>query len=144
MTPRAVLAAPTPQAASTRIQSGSTCTQFLAWFGADVLKVELPGTGDATRGQPGGGEARGWESDPNAYIYVIAQAAAFPALARAIGREDWLDDPEWNTPEARLPKLDRMFAEIEQWTMTRDKFEIMEILNPLNVPCGPILGQAAT
>ena len=56
-----------------------------------------------------------------------------------IGHEDWLGDPEWNTAEARLPKIDQMFDEIEQWTMTKTKFEAMEILNPLNVPCGPVL-----
>ena len=100
-----------------------------------------PRSGNASGGgQPGWVvKTKGWESDPNAYIYVITQAAAFPALAKAIGREDWLDDPEWSTPEARLPKLDRVFAEIEKWTMTKDKLEVMEILNPLNVPCGPIL-----
>ena len=32
-----------------------------------------------------------------------------------------------------------MFEEIEKWTMTKSKFEVMEILNPLNVPCGPVL-----
>jgi formyl-CoA transferase len=32
-----------------------------------------------------------------------------------------------------------VFAEIEKWTMTMTKFEIMEVLNPLNVPCGPVL-----
>ena len=75
-----------------------------------------PRSGNASGGgQPGWVvKTKGWESDPNAYIYVITQAAAFPALAKAIGREDWLDDPEWNTPEARLPKLDRVFAEIER------------------------------
>ena len=56
-----------------------------------------------------------------------------------IGHEDWLEDLKWNTPKARLPKLDIMFAEIEKWTMTKTKFEAMDILNPLNVPCGPIL-----
>ena len=56
-----------------------------------------------------------------------------------IGHEDWLTDPEWNTPEARLPKIDRMFDEIEKWTQTLTKFEVMEVLNPLNVPCGPVL-----
>jgi formyl-CoA transferase len=35
----------------THVQSGPTCTQLLAWFGADVIKVELPGRGDITRGQ---------------------------------------------------------------------------------------------
>ena len=91
-------------------------------------------------GQPGWVvKCCGWETDPDAYTYVIAQAASFEGLARTIGHEDWLDDPEWNTPRARLPKLEEMFEEIEKWTMTKSKFEVMEILNPLNVPCGPVL-----
>ncbi len=100
-----------------------------------------PRAGNASGGgQPGWVvKCKGWETDPNAYTYVISQAAAFPALAKAIGRADWLEDPEWNTPEARLPKLEKLFEEIEKWTMTKDKVEVMEILNPLNVPCGPIL-----
>ena len=103
--------------------------------------VSVPRAGNASGGgQPGWiVKCKGWESDPDAYAYVVTQAAAFPALAKKIGRADWLDDPEWSTPEARLPKLEVMFEEIEKWTMTKTKFEVMEILNPLNVPCGPIL-----
>jgi len=100
-----------------------------------------PRSGNASGGgQPGWiVRCKGWETDPDAYSYVITQAAAFPALAKAIGHEDWLEDPEWSTPKARLPKLDKVFDEIEKWTKTKTKFEVMDILNPLNVPCGPIL-----
>jgi len=100
-----------------------------------------PRSGNASGGgQPGWiVRCKGWETDPDAYSYVITQAAAFPALAKTIGHEDWLEDPEWSTPEARLPKLDKVFEEIEKWTKTKTKFEVMDILNPLNVPCGPIL-----
>ena len=100
-----------------------------------------PRAGNASGGgQPGWiVKCKGWETDPDAYIYVIAQAAAFNGLAKIIGHEDWLEDPEWNTPGARLPNLAKMFDEIEKWTKTKTKFEAMDILNPLNVPCGPIL-----
>jgi len=101
----------------------------------------VPRAGNASGGgQPGWiVKCKGWETDPDAYAYVITQAASFAELAKVIGHEDWLEDPEWNTPKARLGKLDTMFDEIEKWTMTKDKLEVMNILNPLNVPCGPIL-----
>jgi len=101
----------------------------------------VPRAGNASGGGHPGWIVRckGWETDPDAYIYVITQAQAFPALAKVIGHEDWLTDPDYSTPEARLPRLDKVFAEIEQWTMTMTKMEIMATLNPLEVPCGPIL-----
>jgi formyl-CoA transferase len=101
----------------------------------------VPRAGNASGGgQPGWiVKCKGWEEDPDSYAYVIAQAAAFPALAKAIGHEDWLTDPKWSTPAARLDKHDRMFDEIEKWTMTKDKMEVMNILNAVDVPVGPIL-----
>jgi formyl-CoA transferase len=101
----------------------------------------VPRAGNASGGGHPGSIVRckGWETDPDAYQYVIAQVQAFPALAKVIGHEDWLEDPEFNTPEARLPKLDHVFAEIEKWTMTMTKMEVMDTLNSVNVPCGPIL-----
>ena len=101
----------------------------------------VPRSGNASGGGHPGWIVRckGWENDPDAYIYVVAQAQAFPALAKVIGHEDWLTNPEYNTPDARLPRLMDVFAEIEKWTMTMCKMEVMTTLNPLNVPCGPIL-----
>ena len=39
----------------------------------------------------------------------------------------------------RLSRLDECFGIIEQWTRQHDKFEVMRILNEVDVPCGPIL-----
>jgi formyl-CoA transferase len=101
----------------------------------------VPRAGNASGGGHPGWivKCKGWETDPDAYIYVIAQVQAFPTLAKIIGHADWLDDPNFNTPDARLPRLAHVFAEIEKWTMTMSKMEVMATLNPLNVPCGPIL-----
>jgi formyl-CoA transferase len=101
----------------------------------------VPRAGNASGGGHPGWivKCKGWEADPDAYIYIVLQAQAFPRLAEVIGHADWLEDPEWNTPAARIPKLKQVYAEIERWTMTKDKMEVMAILNPLDVPCGPIL-----
>jgi formyl-CoA transferase len=56
-----------------------------------------------------------------------------------IGEESWITDPNYATPKARLPHLKSIFARIEEWTKTKDKFEAMEILNKYDIPCGPIL-----
>jgi formyl-CoA transferase len=105
-------------------------------FGAAV-----PRAGNSSGGGHPGWVVRckGWETDPDAYIYMITQLQAFPALAKVIGHEDWLSDPNYNTPEARLPHLEEIFSEIEKWTKTKTKFDVMAICNPLNIPCGPIL-----
>src|SRR6202040_3510317 len=42
-------------------------------------------------------------------------------------------------PPARLPRLKAIFDTIEQWTMSKTKFEAMDILNKYDIPCGPIL-----
>src|SRR5207248_11468099 len=48
-------------------------------------------------------------------------------------------DPDFATPAARLPRLKQIFATIEEWTMTKTKFEVMDICNAVDIPVGPIL-----
>ena len=95
---------------------------------------------DSGGGQPGRIlKCKGWESDPNSYIYFITQAPVWEPICDVIGEPTWKTDPEYATPKARLPKLNQVFERIEQWTMTKTKFEAMEILNKYDIPCGPIL-----
>jgi len=95
---------------------------------------------DSGGGQPGRIlKCKNWATDPDAYTYFITQAAVWKNICDVIDRPHWKDDPEYATPEARLPKLDIIFEAIEAWTMTKTKFEVMEICNPLNIPVGPIL-----
>ena len=91
-------------------------------------------------GQPGWVlKCKGWETDPNAYIYFITQAPVWEAICKVTGHPEWLTDERFATPKARLPHLKEIFDKIEQWTMTKTKFEAMAILNEHDIPCGPIL-----
>lgn len=95
---------------------------------------------DSGGGQPGWIlKCKGWETDPNAYIYFITQAPVWAEICKVIGKEEWITHPDYAKPEARLPRLKAIFATIEQWTMTKTKFEAMDILNQYDIPCGPIL-----
>ena len=95
---------------------------------------------DSGGGQPGRIlKCKGWESDANAYTYFITQAAVWQKICDVIGRPEWKEDPDFATPPVRLPRLNEVFEAIEQWTMTKTKYEVMEICNPLDIPVGPIL-----
>jgi formyl-CoA transferase len=95
---------------------------------------------DSGGGQPGWIlKCKGWEKDPNAYIYFITQAPVWAEICKVIGKEEWITDPDYAKPDARLPRLRHIFDTIEAWTMTKTKFEAMDILNEYDIPCGPIL-----
>ena len=95
---------------------------------------------DSGGGQPGWIlKCKGWESDPDAYIYFITQAPVWGAICEVIGKPEWKTDSDYATPQARLPRLKHIFSTIEQWTMTKSKFEVMEICNKVDIPVGPIL-----
>jgi formyl-CoA transferase len=91
-------------------------------------------------GQPGSiVKCKGWESDPNAYLYFITQAPVWKEICKVIGKEEWITHPDYATPNARLSRLPDVFATIEAWTVTKTKFEAMDLFNAHDIPCGPIL-----
>ncbi|MBO5456043.1 MAG: formyl-CoA transferase [Muribaculaceae bacterium] len=86
-------------------------------------------------------KCKGWETDPNAYVYVILQRGAkdFELACKALGFEDWLTNPDFNTADARDKHKQEIYKRVESFTITKDKLEVTEILSKAGVPVGPVL-----
>ena len=92
------------------------------------LGAGVPGT--TYRCAPGG---------PNDYVFIFAQQQMWHPLLRAIGRDDLMGDPRYETGEARWRNKDEVDALVEGWTRERTKHEVMKILAGAGVPCGACL-----
>ncbi len=90
--------------------------------------------GNAIKCKPGG---------PDDYIYVVVQEAVWDALAKrigpVIGAPDLATDARFAKIGDRRKNQDAMWALIEKFASGHTKREFMAILNPLDVPCGPIM-----
>ena len=101
----------------------------------------VPRAGNASGGgQPGWIlKCKGWETDPQCVHLLHHAGAGLGGHLQGDRHEDWIADPQYATPKARLPRLMEIFGTIEEWTKTKTKFEAMDILNKHDIPCGPIL-----
>jgi formyl-CoA transferase len=90
--------------------------------------------GNAIKCKPGG---------PNDYIYVVVQEAVWDSLAKRIGPDLGMPglatDPKFATVGDRRKNQNEMWALITKFASNHTKREFMAILNPLDVPCGPIM-----
>jgi formyl-CoA transferase len=90
-------------------------------------------------GQPGWVlKCKGWETDPNAYIYFTIQGHAWEPITRALGRPEWATDPAYMTAKARQDKIFDIFAVIEEWLKDKTKYEAVDILRKFDIPCSPV------
>ncbi|NLQ13598.1 formyl-CoA transferase [Olsenella sp. KGMB02461] len=85
--------------------------------------------------------AKGWETDPNAYVYIVIQQSpkGFEEFCNAMGFEDWLTDPKFNTANARDEHKKEIYERVEQFTMQYDKGTLTKMLGEKGVPVGPVL-----
>jgi formyl-CoA transferase len=91
-------------------------------------------------GQPGWVlKCKGWETDPNAYIYFTIQGHAWEPITKALGKPEWATDPAYMTAEARQDKIFDIFATIENWLKDKTKYEAVDILRKFDIPCAPVL-----
>ena len=95
---------------------------------------------DSGGGQPGWIlKCKGWETDPDAYIYFITQAPVWSRDLRSDRQAGMEDRSGLRHAAGAAAAAQAIFATIEQWTMTKTKFEVMEICNKHDIPVGPIL-----
>ena len=111
----------------------------LAEYPNETFGDFVPRSGNASGGGQPGAALRTAPGGQNDYVYVIIQPPVWAPLARAIGRPELVDDPAFATPEARLKHLAEVFGIVEAWTRTLSKHEVLDRLNAIDVPCGPIL-----
>ncbi|MBR2673693.1 MAG: formyl-CoA transferase [Aeriscardovia sp.] len=86
-------------------------------------------------------KAKGWEEDPNAYVYIVIQDAkkSWAAVCNAIGKPELIDDPRFDTWQHRQLHKEEMYAEIEDYTKNFDKYELTDKLGKVGVPVGPVI-----
>ncbi len=85
--------------------------------------------------------AKGWETDPNAYVYIVIQQSpkGFETFCNAMGFQDWLTDPKFSTPNARDEHKAEVYKRVEEYTMQYDKYTLTKELGAKGVPVGPVL-----
>ncbi|QOL12771.1 formyl-CoA transferase [Dickeya dianthicola] len=93
-------------------------------------------------GQPGWIlKCKGWESDPNAYIYFTVQDLVWTPICDAIERPEWREDPAYTTPKARQPHIMDIFGAIESFILAsgKDKYDAVEYFGKFSIPCAPVM-----
>jgi formyl-CoA transferase len=99
----------------------------------------VPRSGNASGGGQPGAALKCKPEGANDYVYVIIQPHVWEPLAKLIGRPELVTDAAYATPETRLPHIDEVFGVVEAWTKQFTKFEVLDKLNEIDVPCGPIM-----
>ena len=60
------------------------------------------------------------------------------ALARCLGRPEWLQDPRFNSLASRRQHREELDSLITAWTRDKDSFDVMDLLQRAGVPCGVV------
>ncbi|MEZ4501589.1 MAG: CoA transferase [Dehalococcoidia bacterium] len=76
---------------------------------------------------------------PNDWVYImVTTQRMWDALCTAMGTPELTLDPRFDSVEARIAHRDEMYDLVSSWTRTLGKFEVMDILGPVGVPCSAV------
>ncbi len=73
------------------------------------------------------------------YVAIFtASERHWHSIARVLGREDLLANPDFATTPARAARTEEIDAMVEAWTCQRSKDEVLAALERAHVPCAPV------
>jgi formyl-CoA transferase len=123
-----------------RLEKIGYLEEYPQWPNGEFGEAVPRGGNAGGGGQPGWVlKCKGWETDPNAYIYFTVQEQNWARTADAIGHPEWKDDPGYASARDRADKIFEIFAEIEKWLADKTKDEAVDILRQWEVPCSPVM-----
>jgi formyl-CoA transferase len=150
-----------------QVQALPYATQLLGRLGAEVVKVEAPGTGDLGHsamlgamvavldvvpnfwsmgmpmGTPWPGILHGFRAADGWFMLQVLWPHQWPDRARAIERPEWADDPRFATPQGWLDRLESdIRPAVESWAAGRTKREACDALNAAGLVAGPVATDA--
>jgi len=75
--------------------------------------------------------------DGEIWIYCLTEAH-WRQLARLMGREELLANPEYKDHQARYKIVDRMDAMVGEWSKTQRRDDLVRLLIANSIPCAPV------
>lgn len=86
-------------------------------------------------------KAKGWETNPNAYVYIVIQNSdkSWAAIANTMGHPEWITNPRFDGWHNRQLHKEEIYPLIESYTKQYDKYELTKKLGAAGIPVGPIL-----
>ena len=102
--------------------------------------TSVPRSGNGSGGFNLGAALKCKPGGANDYIYVMIPDPVWSRLAQRVGGAELAQDSRFSTQSERTKNQTLMWEILESFTSNYTKFEVMEILNELDVPCGPVMG----
>ena len=76
-------------------------------------------------------------ADGEIWIYCLTEAH-WHQLARLMGREELLADPEYKDHQTRYRIVDRMDAMVGEWSKAQKRDDLVRLLIANSIPCAPV------
>jgi CoA:oxalate CoA-transferase len=130
-----------------RSQGGGSAKVDVAMLDCQVALLENALTAYLTAGQPARPQGARHPAIAPFQVYstldghvVIAAGndRLFGLMARAMGRPDLLDNPDYRTNALRRANVDKLEADMERTLRTRPTRDWLDVFNAAGVPCGPV------